>query len=271
MAKRASLTKAQRQTAAGAELIYLCQAYTQDGRLADEEISALRQWLVDQRESDLPALAFLTTTVEQILADGIVTPAERTALYKAIEMVLPPDIRVSVRGTRAAAEAVAKEEARQQRDAARDRNRAINSWDFMVAGVLYEGRAAVVTQHANERDTAFLARDRSNKYSPHAVEVRLSNGLQIGYVPEEFAIEVAHYLDRGHKHYAYIKKILTGGRAPIPVVVAAVYEPNAELEAAVSEGHVPPGAPFIRGLEPDAGSVPTRKMTWWRRLLGRNG
>lgn len=250
MPPRTSLTKAQQQTAAGAELIYLCQAYTQDGRLADEEIEALRQWLADHRDSDLPALAFLTTTVEHILADGVVTPAERTALYKAIETVLPPDIRASVRGTRTAAEAVAKEEVQQQRDAARDRNRAIDSWDFMVAGVLYEGRAAVVEAHARENDHAFLARDRANEYSTHAVEVRLANGLQIGYVPEEFAVEIAHYIDRGHKHHAYIKRILTGRRAPIPVVVATVYDPGTELEGAVSEAHVPPGSPFIPGLEP---------------------
>jgi HIRAN domain-containing protein len=266
MAERISLTKTQRQTAAGAELISLCQAYTQDGHLADQEVTALREWLAENRDSGLPAISFLTATIEQILADGIVTPAERTALYKAIETVLPTDIRASVRGTRVAVEATSKAQEQAGREAARHRNRAVDSWDFMVAGVRYEGRAAVVAAHANERDTAFLAREPTNRFSPHAVEVRLANGLQIGYVPEEFAIEIAHYIDRGHKHYAYIKKILTGGRAPIPVVVATVYERGAELAAAVSESQVPAGAPFIRGLEP---SLPSPSPTWWQRFLRR--
>src|SRR5688500_13252048 len=127
MLPRTSLTPAQRRTAAGAELINLCQAYTQDGHLADEEIAALRDWLAENLNSDLPALDFLTTTIEHILADAAVTSAERVALYKAIEKVLPPDIRESVRGTRKTAEAIAMEEARLHRKALVERNRAIEA------------------------------------------------------------------------------------------------------------------------------------------------
>ena len=86
---------------------------------------------------------------------------------------------------------------------------------------------------------AFLVRDRANAFSRNAVEVRLSNGMQAGYVPEEHAIDVAPLLDAGHKHIAYVKKILTGGRTPIPVIVASLFSPDADRPDAIAEHQVP--------------------------------
>ncbi len=123
MTSRTSITKLQRETAAAAELISLCQTFTEDGHLADEEIAGLRQWLTDHRGSDLPAIAFLLKTVDEILADGKVTPDERRDLYLAIEKVLPPDIRESVRGTRTSAEREAKEMSRPQKELVQERAR----------------------------------------------------------------------------------------------------------------------------------------------------
>jgi hypothetical protein len=45
MARRISITKLQRRTAAAVELIALCPTITADGRLADDEIVAFKQWL----------------------------------------------------------------------------------------------------------------------------------------------------------------------------------------------------------------------------------
>jgi hypothetical protein len=45
--RRVSITKLQRHTAGGADLISLCQTITDDGHLADEEVMALRQWVDD--------------------------------------------------------------------------------------------------------------------------------------------------------------------------------------------------------------------------------
>ena len=244
--RRTSITKLQRQTAVAADLIALCQTVTADGHLEDQEIAALRQWLEENRHSDLPAVAFLVETVGQILEDGKVTPEERRELYLAIEAILPSDIRESVRGVRRSGERAAQEQARQlkeaakqEEEAARLRNAPIDTWDFMVAGVRYEGRPEIISQFADPGDTAFLVRDRANAYSRNAVEVRLSNGMQAGFVPEQHAASIAPLLDKGHKHRAYIKKILTGGRSPIPVVVASVYPLGADDSEAVSEQQVP--------------------------------
>jgi hypothetical protein len=262
--RRVSITKLQRQTIAGAELIALCQTITEDGSLAREEVEALQQWLDDNHDSDLPAIDFLRQTVQRIVADGKVTAEERQELYEAIETVLPPDIRGVVRDRRREVEAAEKARQKAERAAARDaaeeekaRTRALDSWDFMVAGVLYEGRARIVADHANAGDPAFLARDRANAYSRHAVEVRLGNGMQIGYVPEEFAVEVAPLLDAGHPHTAYLKKILTGGRAPYPVVVASVYRTDAIRAGLVFEHQVPAKVATGAAVTPASTTAPT--------------
>jgi hypothetical protein len=64
--------------------------------------------------------------------------------------------------------------------------------------------------------------------------------MQAGYVPEANAIEIAPLLDSGHRHAAYIKKVLEGGQAPIPVIVADLYPPTADPLSGVLEQEVPP-------------------------------
>lgn len=232
--RRRSITRLQRQTAVATDLISLCQTMTEDGHLEDQEVGALRQWLeVNRRETDLPAVAYLTETVRRILADGKITPEEQRELYLAIETILPPDIRESVQGTRRSAEQLARDRLREQKEAtrqaekdARIRNAPVDTWDFMVAGCRYEGRPEVIRRFAAPADAAFLVRDRSNKFSRNAIEVCLANGMQAGHVPEEHAVSMATLLDNGYKHKAHIIKILTGGRAPIPVIVASVTLPT---------------------------------------------
>jgi hypothetical protein len=92
-AARISLTRAQRASQIGAELLSLCQTVTADGSLNDEEVSSLREWLTAHVASDLPPIRFLAPIVERILADGVVNTEERRELYLAIEKVLPRDAR----------------------------------------------------------------------------------------------------------------------------------------------------------------------------------
>lgn len=231
--RRKALSKLQRVTAAGAELIALCQTITEDGRLVEEEVAALRQWLAENDGTPLPAIEFLRETVERVVADGKITSVELQEVYAAIETVLPRDIRATVRGSRVAVERAASE-------AARDAWAKVSRWDFMVAGVRYEGRAAVIRQFARPDDQVFLIRDRFNEHSRNAVEVCLSNGKRAGYVPEDYAIELAPLLDSGYQPRAHIKKILwTRQRAPIPVVIAFIHPPDAVLDAPRATATIP--------------------------------
>lgn len=245
--RRLSITKSQRQTEIAVDLIALCQHITEDGRLTPGEVVGLRDWLADHRHADLPAIAFLANTVDRVLEDGRITSEEHRELYLAIEATLPPDIRSSVRGIRREQEQLAKDAARAAREAEREAERErkwlnapVETLDFMVAGVVYEGRGETVAAYAEVGHQVYLLREPGNGYSRNAILVVLGNGMPIGYVPEELAAESAPLLDSGHKHLAWIKKILTGGRAPYPVVVAEIYRAAAEADEAVFQYQVPP-------------------------------
>lgn len=185
-ARRLSLTKNQRLSVAGAELLALCQSVTEDGSLSEEEIAALREWLAENHSADLPAIPFLRDTVEKILADGKVTKEERKSLYLAVETVLPPDLRSEAKVRRRAIEEEERSKELQERVAHKEkereeqqRNKPLASWNFMVAGVWYEGRPELIKRFVAEEGEAFLIRDRNNRFSRNAVEVRTSTEYKL--------------------------------------------------------------------------------------------
>ncbi len=249
--RRVSLTKTQRESEIGAELLSLCQAVTADGSLSDEEVSSLREWLGQHKNAELPAISHLIPVVERIVADGRVTPEERRELFVTVVTVLPADVRDIAKSARRTVEQKEKDRLRVQRELERERQREerernfpIEHWDFMVAGSRYEGRPAVIDRYARAAAPAYLVRDPNNRYSKNAVEVRTTSGHQIGFVPEEDAADIAPLLDDGHPYLAQIKKILTGGRYPIPVIIAEVYRKDATVPSLV-----PPTAYVPRATE----------------------
>lgn len=235
--RRVSLTKTQRETEIGAELLSLCQAVTSDGSFSDEEISSLREWLQEHKDEDLPAISHLVPVVEKIVADARITPDERRELFIAVETILPPDIRGIAKTARRTVEQQEEDRLRLQRQLLNERQREererdspIESWDFMIAGSRYEGRPALIDRYARAGAPATLVRDPNNSYSRNAIEVRTASGHQIGFVPEEDAADIAPLLDAGHPFLAHIKKILTGGRYPIPVIVAEAYRKDTRIQ-----------------------------------------
>ena len=73
--------------------------------MSKDEFIELTRWLRANRNSDLPSIAFLVATVEQIIADLKVTREEQARLYKAIETILPPEVRKQSAAKRRTAEA----------------------------------------------------------------------------------------------------------------------------------------------------------------------
>ena len=108
----------------------------------------------------------------------------------------------------------------------------------MVAGVRHEGRPSIISKHVRPDDIAYLKRDHANKFSRHAVEVRAKNGLIVGYVPEDYAQEIAPLLDEGCRYEAFFTKVLTGGQSPIPIVQAYLYGAGSSVVGSVSEADV---------------------------------
>jgi len=207
--RRISLTKAQLRTKLGAELLSLCESVTADGKLATEEAEGLREWLDEADAAELPAASYLREVVERVLADGQITPEECREVYRAVEAVLPPEVRRKATAARREAEAAEREAAKAVREQEREerrRNVPIASANFMVAGVRHQGRGEIIARYANVGDPVRLVRDRSNRHSRFAIAVLLENGKQIGFVPEEDAQYLAPLLDQGAKCAAWMTK-----------------------------------------------------------------
>lgn len=232
---RVYLTQPERNTEAGLELLQLCLTTTSDGRLEKGEIEALKQWLEVHRETNLPAIGFLSSIIERILADGIITDEETRELHIGLEKVLPIDLRKDVIEKR---KQIEREKA--------DLERPIARYDFMVAGTRYGGRVGWINAYATIEQQIILQREPTNIKSHHATRVLLFNEKFIGYVPEVDAKYLAVQLDQGKRYSAFIKKILGTESNPIPVVVVEVYEPssgkgNSAPLTKISE------APILRG------------------------
>jgi hypothetical protein len=103
-----ALSKSQLRTSLGTELLSLCRSVTADGRLAPEELTALRQWLDHAEAADMPALGHLRLVIVRVLADGRITPEEYQDVYRAVESVLPFEDRQHAVAARLQVEAAEK-------------------------------------------------------------------------------------------------------------------------------------------------------------------
>lgn len=218
MPKRLSLTKEQAEVGIGLDLLQLLQGITADGRITDQEIQALREWLHVNRKANLTAIGHLRDVVDRVLGDGVISPEERKQLQGQIEAVLPTGERPEAKALRK--QAVAED---------RIRDTPIGVLDCMVAGVGYDNRQVVIRRFAREGARVFLFRDPGNRFSPNATLVKLQNGLPIGYVPEADAVDLAPMLDGGCRQEMVIKKILSGRRGLIPVIRGNLYDARSPL------------------------------------------
>ena len=241
MAKRISISSAEAQEGAAADLVALLQSVTSDGRISNDEIRALHRWIRENQDCGLPSLQLLKDTIESICADGRVSDEERVELATVIERVLPPDLR-AIAKQRRRLESLAqreRERAEQQAAAAQAALRTPSfDFDFLVAGVAYEGRSNITTCMQDDQPV-FLIRDRRNTFSQNAIEVRTAEGFQIGYVPEDQAVDLAPLLDNGYRHIARVKKMWQGRSHLIPVILAEIYPPDTRNMDAVREEEVP--------------------------------
>ncbi len=261
---RVSLTKSQVQSALGVELLSLCQTITQDGRLDESELRLLQDWLDARQAESLPSISYLTATVKQVLSTGSITDEQLCSVYRAIEKILPPDVRETARSARQKLEIAERAKLDLERPTVKaspdDGWTDQNYFDFMVAGVRHENRAVIIADHVTPETRIALVRDHRNAFSPNAIEIRIQTGEQIGFVPELDARELAPLLDRGATYEARIKKILTYGRCPIPVVIVQV------IDAAGAP--VSGNKPRVRGGQ----DVPVQEKQafGWRRWFGWN-
>ena len=240
---RVSLSAKQQASDAGIELIELCSTITEDGRLLDREIEALKQWSDRNRYVDLPARDLLREKVRRVIAVGAISDADRAELQVAIEKVLPPEARHTPKSLARVADVV-------------DRNLPLDTFEFLVADTRQDDRPTVIARYAFSGDEVLLVRDTYSAYSRNAILVRLVSGHDIGHVPEADARLLAPHLDRNLRYRANIKRILTGGHAPIPVVVAEVYSNDALIEDPVRRSGEHHGPPLALGIKTPVRGTP---------------
>ena len=238
---RLSVSKADRNTEIGVELLSLLQAVTEDGSVSVDGVSELAIWLSANRHVDMPAIGFLSQIVAQIIADGVVTDEERVALYSAIEKVLPADLRRFAVSNRKGVEAKSKILAKERQLKNRQRSSPVLYFSVMAAGVAYDGRAVRIEKFARDGMPVYLIREKSNHNRNNAIAIYVRPGGMIGYIPKSEAREIANLLDRGFKCRAEIDKIVTRTRSgyPILIVDGEVFSPEASAPGALSQADMP--------------------------------
>ena len=238
---RLSVSKADRNTEIGMELLSLLQAVTGDGSVSVGGVTELAIWLSANRHVDMPAIGFLSQIVGQIIADGVVTDEERVALYSAIEKVLPADLRRVAASNRKGVEAKSKLLAKERRLQNRLRNTPVLYFSVRVAGISYDGRAVRIEKFAREGMPVYLIREKSNHHGNNAIAIYVRPGGMIGYIPKKAAKEIANLLDQGFKCRAEIEQLVIRTRSgyPILMVDGELFSPEASAPGALSQADMP--------------------------------
>jgi HIRAN domain-containing protein len=234
--QRVTLTKAERATTAGIELVALLTELSDDGVVTRDELARLRAWLEVDRGVNFAACPFLHEVIDRITSDGEITEDELDTLASAIERVLPPEIRKHATERRKQQRTARREALKAARQAeraamleARERARPLHRGDFIVAGAgrSAERRAACESLRAGAR--VVLEREPDNRHDANAILILNTAGDELGYVPREDAAVMAPLLDAGGWVEATVKKVIEARSGhTLPVIVSTMYRHGVE-------------------------------------------
>lgn len=208
-------------TEACLELLAICDPVSENGRLLPAEVAALNEWLAAYASAAFIPRDQIVKVIERVLSVGMITDSERQAIRSAIDRLLPPDTRESVRTGRT------KGPSRRAPD-----DVPIDGYRFIVAGTRADDRATNIARYAVEGDEVLLVRDLKNARSRSAIAVRLLVGYEIGYVAELEARTMAPHLDENLPYIATIKRVVRGGRVPLPIIAADFFRGEARVDGA---------------------------------------
>lgn len=250
MAKRhVTLSRAERETPAGRELIILLTELSADGNVSREEMVRLRAWLEVDRGVEFPALSFLHETIEQISSDGEVTEDELDRLAAAIERVLPKEIRLAAAATRKHARktrriaerdsrrqamSAARAEMRAVKAAARSRPRVLYRTECAVRGAFRSEERRESCELLVEGDTVILEREPDNPRDANAVLVLGDDDCELGYLPREKAQDIAPLLDAGAEAEAIVARLWeTPAGQTVPILRVKVRRGDADTSKSI--------------------------------------
>jgi hypothetical protein len=232
-----------------AELASLLKSITVDGQITDEEIAHIDEWLAAHPDCVLAPLELLRATSAAIRANGPISKEGRKAFHKAVEQVLPPDERRHSKAVRKARELTeqakqkeerttelaekraAKEKARADAAANRERNRPLFQANFPVRGVMHGNRRKVIRAFLEQGQPVVLRREPNNVHDKWAVLILVPHdgyNDDIGYVPREIAATLGPLMDKPHKYVAECSVILPD-EPRVPIIDVKLYGPEADV------------------------------------------
>ena len=238
--RQVTLSKADRDTPVGRELITLLVELSDDGNVSRDEMTRLRSWLEIDHGVDFPCLAFLHETIEHISSDGEVTEDELDRLALAIERVLPRDVRMEAIAKRRQVRTEQREKRRQSlaaqqaaaratREAERMRAKVLHRADFPVRGAFRFEERREACQRLEEDDSVRLEREPDNAHDSNAILVLSEDDSELGYVPREEARAMARLLDQGAEAEARVRRLWeTPNGEVVPIVAAKIRRGDAE-------------------------------------------
>lgn len=234
--RRVTLTKAQRSTPAGVELVALLKELSDDGVVTRDEIARLRAWLEVDRRVDFAACPFLYEVIETIAGDGAITEDELDIVAAAIERVLPPEIRKhaaekrkQLRVARREALKAARQLERAAALEARERARPLHRGDFIVAGAGRSAERREACEGLQIGERVVLEREPDNRHDANAILILNAAADELGYVPREYAAEMAPLLDAGGWVEATVKKVIEArGGYTLPIIISTMYRQGVE-------------------------------------------
>ncbi len=234
--RRVTLTKVQRATSAGVELVALLTDLSDDGIVTREEMARLRAWLEVDRDADFAACHFLYQVIDTIAGDGEITENELDTLAAAIDRVLPPEIRKHAaekrkqeRTARREALKVARQTERAAALEARQRARPLHRCDFIVAGAGRSAERREACEGLQVGERVALDREPENRHDANAILILNAAGDELGYVPREDAAEMAPLLDAGGWVEATVKKVIEArGGYTLPIIISTMYQQGVE-------------------------------------------
>ena len=251
--RQVTLTKAQRDTPAGRDLIEMLTELSADGQVTREEMERLRKWLEVDRGVDFNACEFLYGVVEPIASDGIITEEELDSLALAIERVLPKDVRVAaalkrkkIRTNRQAARAATRAAQRAAAVESRKRPKPLDRTEFVIRGALRSAERRAGCESLNVGDTVTLDREPENTHDENAILVLAEDGRELGYVPREDARRMARLLDAGAEAEAKVRRLWeTPDGGVVPIIASQlrhVDTPAAPVSRRLKSAADPPGS-----------------------------
>lgn len=232
--KRVTLTKAQLATKEGSELAALCAGVVKDGHLSNAEIGQIEAWLLRQGDSNLPAVEFLRNVIAEAVQDAAISDRERRMLQRAIERVLPADLR---------AEAIAARKALSEAEKL-GKGRVVQIYS-KVRGLTFPNpdgsdRSRIASQ-LRPGASLHLVREPDNPRNSHSIKILTESGAQVGYISSDLAGRegdrgigwcLAKRMDDGIRIECRLKQLTGGGTKNV----------GANIELNFWDGH-PSGQP----------------------------